>query len=344
MSLPLNANHRTLRARVRLGCIVVFIISTLLPPYVPKAYVANQEVHAGEQQFLLVEDGFLMKTSSLTDRGARRAYTKGHVHVVKSGETLESLARRYTITLNTLRWANGLEEGQTIHPGDELIILPVDGVLHTVKRGQNLLQIADLYEIPLDNIVQRNDLSSEFLLAGQQLIIPGGEPVVQKPTTVAVQPQPTPQQPSPSVPKPTPKPPIGQPVAVADDLTQGVLQKPCSAACFLTQGYHAGHYALDLQERGGGPIFAAEAGTIIRADYGWNGGYGNVIEIDHGNGLVTLYGHNKEIYVSEGELVNRGQKIADMGNTGLVYGKTGIHVHFEVRLKGVKKNPNLYIQ
>ena len=101
---------------------------------------------------------------------------------------------------------------------------------------------------------------------------------------------------------------------------------------------------MDMQERGGGPIYAAEAGTIPRADYGWNGGYGNVIEIDHGNELTTLYGHNKKLYVTEGDYVQRGQKIADMGNTGLVYGATGIHVHFEVISRGVKKNPLLYIE
>ena len=84
--------------------------------------------------------------------------------------------------------------------------------------------------------------------------------------------------------------------------------------------------------------------TRVASEYGWNGGYGNVIEIDHGNGLVTLYAHNKDLYVKVGNNVSRGQHIASMGNTGLVYGKTGIHVHFEVRLNGVKKNPLLYLE
>jgi murein DD-endopeptidase MepM/ murein hydrolase activator NlpD len=152
---------------------------------------------------------------------------------------------------------------------------------------------------------------------------------------------PKPREATPSVPSVVSAPPVQAPET---DVTVGVLQKPCSAACFPTQYYHPGHYAIDMQERGGGPIFAAEAGTVIRADYGWNGGYGNVVEIDHGNDLITVYGHNKELGVKVGDTVSRGQKIADMGNTGLVYGKTGIHVHFEVRLKGVKKNPLLYIQ
>ena len=69
-----------------------------------------------------------------------------------------------------------------------------------------------------------------------------------------------------------------------------------------------------------------------------------MVEVDHGNGLVTLYGHNKELYVKKGDTVSRGQTISWMGNSGLVYGPTGIHVHFEVRLNGVKKNPELYLE
>ena len=129
----------------------------------------------------------------------------------------------------------------------------------------------------------------------------------------------------------------------AAEPTAGVLQRPCNN-CEVTQGYHPGHYAVDVQTKGGGPVFAAEDGTVIRADYGWDGGYGNVIEIDHGNGLVTLYAHNKELYVKVGDVVKRGQVISWEGNTGLVYGSTGIHVHFEVRVNGVKKNPMLYLE
>jgi murein DD-endopeptidase MepM/ murein hydrolase activator NlpD len=125
--------------------------------------------------------------------------------------------------------------------------------------------------------------------------------------------------------------------------TAGIFQNPCNN-CSITQYYHPGHYALDIQTKGDiRPIFAAEAGTVIRAETGWNGGYGNVIEIDHGNGVVTLYGHNEVLYVQKGDVVTRGQEIAKMGHTGRVYGATGIHTHFEVRVNGVKKNPMLYL-
>lgn len=337
---------RWLSRRVRLACVLAFVLSAFAPPYVPKTALAFQDLGSFDQQFLLVEDGFLMKSSSLTQQGGRRAYSEAVVHKVKEGDSLERLTQRYRISKETIVWANNLKEGATIHPGDELTILPVDGVLHTVKAGQTLLGIADLYDIPAEAVVQQNKLKGSFLMAGQELIIPGGKPIVRKPTLVAS------ASSASSSKAPTKNgngrtPPAiktEEMVAMAPSPTAGVLQKPCSEVCFITQYFNVSHYALDMQEKGGGPVYAAEAGTVIRADYGWDGGYGNVIEIDHGNDLVTLYGHNKELYVKVGDQVKRGQLISWMGNTGLVYGATGIHVHFEVRVKGVKKNPLLYIE
>ncbi|MBM3230853.1 peptidoglycan DD-metalloendopeptidase family protein [Candidatus Peregrinibacteria bacterium] len=352
--------HHWLSVRVRALCTGILLLSLFVPPYVPSSALAPPEEAVADQQFFLVEDGFLMKSSTLTRQGARRAYAKGTIHIVKEGDSLERLSRWYPVSIETIRVANGLKEGEPIRPGQELLILPVDGVLHTVGRGQTLSRIAQLYDVPQSEIMKQNDLKSEFIIAGQQIIIPGGKPIVGEPTKVATADKP-PEKPAEPGKKPSSaaassKPAPAKPAVVTppktaftDAPSAGVLQKPCGASCYITQYFNAKHFALDMQEKDdegrlGGPVFAAEDGTIIRADYGWNGGYGNVIEIDHGNGLVTLYGHNKELHVALGDNVQRGQTIASMGNTGLVYGKTGIHVHFEVRLNGVKKNPLLYTE
>lgn len=319
-------------------CIAVVLVGGLLPPFQQEGSAAlPDDVATSVPQVLLVEDGFLMKSSSLTQQGARRAYAEGIIHVVEEGESLEKIARKYGIKRDTILWANRLAPDAGIHPGQELVILPVDGVLHTVTRGQSLSRISELYGVSADEIRAQNKLDSDFILVGQELIIPGAQPIIQKQPNVAVHPaQPTPAQPSPG----TTKPPA---VAPSVTLTNGVFQMPCNN-CFFTQYFGPGHYAVDIQTKGGGPIFAAEDGEVIRADYGWSGGYGNVLEIDHGNDVVTLYAHNKELYVKKGDKVKRGQMIAWMGNTGRVYGATGIHTHFEVRVKGVKKNPLLYLQ
>jgi len=334
-----------LSLRIRLVLVVTFMVGTLLPPYIPKEALAQGEsdIPGDTPQFLLVEDGFLMKSSSLTRQGSRRAYAEGLIHTVAAGESVERIADKYRIKPETIRWANKLDATTTIKPGQQLVVLPVDGVLHTVTRGQTLSRIAELYDIPSEEISSQNRIQGGFIVAGQELIVPGARPIVAAPTQVATLPpgtKPVPGQKAPLKPQP---PSPGKPTDIAAVPTAGVLQMPCNS-CTYTQYYHPGHYAVDIQQKGGGAIFAAEAGTVIRADIGWNGGYGNVIEVDHGNGLVSLYAHNKELYVKRGDAIARGQQISFMGNTGRVYGKTGIHVHFEVRMNGVKKNPLLYLK
>ncbi len=92
------------------------------------------------------------------------------------------------------------------------------------------------------------------------------------------------------------------------------------------------------QHRFGSNIVAAEAGTVIYS--GWMSGYGNTIMIDHGGGLVTLYGHNSSLVVSKGQSVTRGQVIAKCGSTG---NSTGNHCHFEVRANGKAVSPEPYL-
>ncbi|MFA6523840.1 MAG: peptidoglycan DD-metalloendopeptidase family protein [Candidatus Peribacteraceae bacterium] len=344
-----------LSVRVKLLCVAFFVLGMFLPPYVPRtAQAFEDDTPLAAQQFLFVEEGFLMKTSSLGQQGSRLAYGEGIIHKVKDGESLEGIAKRYSISAQTVRWANDLPDTSTLKPGQELVILPVDGVLHAVRKGQTLARIADLYSIPQADIARQNHIRDGFIAIGQQLIIPGGKPVLgdrtiaaadtgnlsfgQKLTGKDIDLRLTVPN---SGKTETPERPLAPIVSAV--ITQTVLQTPCSS-CLITQYFNARHFAIDMQTKGGGPIFASEDGVVIRADMGWNGGYGNVIEVDHGNGLVTLYAHNKQIFVKNGERVSRGQQIGFMGNSGLVYGPTGIHIHFEVRVNGVKKNPLLYLE
>ena len=326
-----------LKFLIRAVSISALFVSLFVPPYVPHAASSEdlpvQELASGH--FLMVEEGFVMKTASISEAGHRLAYNKGISHTVGAQESLSSIGDLYAISIDTIKWANDLKKNVVLHPGDVLRILPVDGVLHTVSRGQSLSKVAMLYDTDINTLEKQNQIQSGRIYAGQEIIIPGGRPIVAKANSnikvAAVS-----KKIEASPPRPT------QPPEASPPDSHGILQKPCD--CTSTQGYHPGHYAVDLARSGGGAIFAAEDGIVLRADYGWNGGYGNVIEIDHGNGLVTLYAHNKEIHVREGSAVRRGDVIASMGNTGRVYGKTGIHLHFETILSGIKKNPVLYIQ
>lgn len=134
-----------------------------------------------------------------------------------------------------------------------------------------------------------------------------------------------------------------------DELQNDVIaipsDKPIRAAVTFTSGFgvrsdpfHAGaamHPGIDLAGAYGTPIYATADGTVLRA--GWNsGGYGNLVEIDHGRGISTRYGHMSAILVHAGDHVSRGQQIGRMGSTGR---STGNHLHYEVRIDGRPVNP-----
>src|SRR3989338_6404196 len=108
-----NPLRHWLSFRVRVACVAAFAAGALLPPYVPNDALASQEeVDIDAPQFLLVEDGFLMKSSSLTQQGARRAYAEGIIHVVQDGDSLQRIARKYNLQTDTIVWANKLDPGR----------------------------------------------------------------------------------------------------------------------------------------------------------------------------------------------------------------------------------------
>jgi murein DD-endopeptidase MepM/ murein hydrolase activator NlpD len=104
-------------------------------------------------------------------------------------------------------------------------------------------------------------------------------------------------------------------------------------------GQRAMHEGVDFPSEVGTPIVAAAAGVVIAAER--HPEYGLMIDIDHGNDLITRYAHASKLLVQPGAFVKRGQNIAAVGNTGR---STGPHLHFEVRIKGAAQNPNRFLQ
>ena len=98
--------------------------------------------------------------------------------------------------------------------------------------------------------------------------------------------------------------------------------------------YRGSHKGVDLTAPSGTDVFAVLDGQVIAS--GKQKGYGNYVMLDHGNGIVTLYGHHRKNFVQDGEIVRRGQKIAEVGRTG---NATGPHLHFELRMDGAAQNP-----
>ncbi len=104
-------------------------------------------------------------------------------------------------------------------------------------------------------------------------------------------------------------------------------------------GQKAFHEGIDFAAPVGTPILAAAGGVVIAAE--WHHDYGNMVEIDHGNDIITRYGHTSRLFVKVGDIVRRGQHIADVGSTGR---STGPHLHFEVRIKDVAQDPRKFLQ
>ena len=104
-------------------------------------------------------------------------------------------------------------------------------------------------------------------------------------------------------------------------------------------GQSSMHEGIDFPAESGTPIVAAASGKVVVSE--WHPAYGKMLEIDHGNGLVSRYAHTSSVVVKEGDLVVRGQRVATVGSTGR---STGPHLHFEVRLNGVPQNPARFLQ
>lgn len=237
-------------------------------------------------------------------------------YIVKKGDNLGSIAEDYSISLNTLLWANQLTARSYIRPGDKLTILPVSGVSHTVKKGDTLAGIAGKYKADKDKILEFNHLADAgSLQIDQVLVVPDGQIVYVAPKII-----------------------YDQGYSGKSYTSSGQLLWP-TVSKRITQYYHWSHPAIDIGANRGSRILAAEEGTVIYA--GWGKGYGYQVLIDHGGGFKTRYAHNTRLYVKAGSRVSRGQTIALSGNTGW---STGPHLHFEVYVSGVRRNPLLYIR
>lgn len=252
-------------------------------------------------------------SGTLADILERPASSQISVYTVRSGDSLSSLAKMFSVSVNTIIWANDLGKS-TIREGQTLIILPVNGVRHTVAKGETLASIAKKFDGDAEEIAQFNDLTvGEALTAGRVVLIPNGEVV------------------APAAPKPKASTGVARttaPVRGASTLNaDGYYFWPLDGGV-LTQHLH-GYNGVDIGARTGTNIYASAAGTVIIAkSSGWNAGYGNYIVIQHGNGTQTLYAHASKIFVSVGDTVAQGTAIGAVGSTGK---STGPHLHFEVR-------------
>jgi murein DD-endopeptidase MepM/ murein hydrolase activator NlpD len=232
------------------------------------------------------------------------------VYEVRKGDTISVVAKLYGVSKNTIMWANDLKS-EKLTPGDILVILPITGVRHTVKSGDNLSSIARKYKGDVEDIAKYNGIAPDSkLAAGDVVIVPEGEITVTATTKSG---------------KTIVKTKVTS--SYSNSTPSGFFVRPLSGGR-KTQGIH-GNNAVDIAANTGTPVFAASAGQVLIAkSYGYNGGYGEMIIIAHEGKVQTVYAHLSDVYVSQGQTVSQGQNIGAVGNTGR---STGPHLHFEVR-------------
>lgn len=246
-------------------------------------------------------------------------------YTVQPGDTISEIAENFGITTNTILWENNLTSYSVVRPGDKLAILPTSGVEHKVASGETVASIAKKYDVAPEKIIDANLLgSADDIKIGENLIIPGGKKVAPAPTYVVR-----------TITQPSVSAPIAPKVVATGNM---IWPTECRR---ISQYYGYRHTGADIACGFGKEIYAADDGTVTKAQAGWNGGYGTMITIDHGNGKQSLYGHLSTLFVKAGETVTQGQNIGLMGSTGR---STGPHLHFEVRSGGVRQNPLYYIQ
>jgi murein DD-endopeptidase MepM/ murein hydrolase activator NlpD len=239
------------------------------------------------------------------------------IYVVREGDTISGIANLFNVSENTIRWANSIAKGSSIHTGETLVILPITGIEHTVQKGDTIKSIAKKYNADYKEVLFYNNLStSDTLKAGSTVIIPNGEVAPAHAKNTSTQ--------------------SGSSATKAKTVRGVEKQSAPSNGYFIeplkhyvkTQGIHD-HNAVDLAAPTGTNIYAAASGVVIVShnDGGWNGGYGNYVVIKHPNGEQTLYAHMSNDIVKYGQRVVQGQVIGYVGNTGE---STGPHLHVEV--------------
>lgn len=244
-------------------------------------------------------------------------------YIVQNGDTVSGIATKFGITSDTVLYANNLNSGSFLQVGQKLKILPVSGILYTVKSGDTLQSIAKKYNIAAKGysdqvLLEVNNLDSVDLAANQILLVPGAEPEISVPV-VAARPIVA------SIPRSVYSPPPGV-----------SFSSPTAEKGHISTCYSALHPAVDIDTFSYIPLYASAAGRVKYAAWGWTPGSGNAVVIDHQNGYQTEYYHMSQIIVNAGDYVSQGQQIGLMGATGRA---TGIHVHFVVKYNGSSVNP-----
>jgi murein DD-endopeptidase MepM/ murein hydrolase activator NlpD len=283
----------------------------------------------GSEIFASIEREIKIKTNIPTDKPR---YEPEEYQVVR-GDSVFAIADTFKLKPETVYWANYEEfDGSpaNIQPGQELVIPPTDGVYYEWKEDDTMESVAAKFEVEPDSIISWPgnglDLTNPLIEPGTRVMIPGA---VENDQPLFIQ-------------VVTRESADGGNACGGGFQSRGFFSWP-SGARYIS-GYNFGqdgHNGIDISAPEGTSVWAADNGVVTMAQGGWNYGYGNVVQIDHGNGFVTIYAHLSVISVSQCQSISAGAPVGASGNTG---NSQGAHLHFEIRQGGSPINPWLLLQ
>lgn len=303
------------------GVMITPILADTYPVFGSSASAVNRlPSPADDQQSLTADQNVFQTNVSQKPRSDVITYT------VERGDTLSTIAQKFGISVDTIKWANSLT-GDSVSVGDDLKILPVTGVVYKVQPGDTVYTIAKKFDTDAQKIVDFpfNDFANPetfSLVDGQQLIVPDGVQPQAQPTYKATQPR---------------------YIAAApqfNNVTGDGFHWPVQG--IITQGFSWYHNGIDIAGPIGTPIYAAKAGVVVESNCNYDGGYACHVLLSHAGGWGTMYAHMvDQPPVSVGQNVSAGQLIGYRGNTGR---STGPHTHFEIRTPNGNVNPLQFLQ
>lgn len=320
--------HLTTMGVLGLGVLIGPYLADAYPVFTKQAQANTDLANAeNQQQSINITDNVFSTDQSDKPRDKVITYT------VQKGDTLTSVAKKFGISTDTIKWSNDLDS-DSITVGDTLQILPVTGIMHKVSKGDTVYTIAKKYDTDAQKIVDFpfNEFANPetfALVEGQELVVPDGiQPDVSSTQRSVIKQQ------------------LQQSylaVGNAPAVSAGSFFFPLPGNTGISQYASWYHMALDITAPIGTPVYAAHSGTVTRVSVGtWDTGYGTNVWISDGQGVESHYAHMSQIYVSVGQSVTGGKTVLGLsGNTG---NSTGPHMHFEIRKNGVLVNPLPYVQ
>ncbi len=342
----------------------------------PATVAANGGVTTGAQGLGAYRPGTSDVTGSVTAHRAPAlaghwTWDGGSPVTVSSGETIESIARKYGVPASAIMETNGFREGASLRPGQRVVIpryvtasntrAPAAQVstpprtaenVHIVEPGETLIGIAHKHGVSLKVLARANGIQPDAKISiGDRVTIPGGRPVAarQTPAPQVAQPRTVPVEKVASAPVQTAR--IATPETHA---TEGVTKTAEAAgsmpsfrwpvkgriiAGFGPRPNGAQNDGINLAVPEGTPIKAADDGIVAYAGNELKG-YGNLVLIRHASGFVSAYANASELLVKRGDTIKRGQVIAHAGQTGNV---TSPQLHFEIRKGSTPVDPTKYL-